>query len=505
MDIILYKYNGNFRKIAKTLPSTTGNILTLSGYLKDGSSVLNPIIEVTSASTLVGYNYAYIQAFTRYYFVEIDNINNTLWTLRLKVDVLHTYRTAIRTNTSMLIDRCKQQNKMLPDDTISFDADFKVDITNLSDETQGDMKNFDFDDRTDWEASLNVMINVINNNSQQQFHFGTGSHNIYETALISNMSDWSIASTGVLPYSYKYVASLKDINVIKELYQQNEADFIKSIVVFPFDLDVLQDDEHRDILVKLKLGSTEYGTAVFQLPHNSNFGYKILLDYTFPTYTDFRDFEPYTEIELFIPFLSWKKFNISELSGNRIIVAYQVNYENGNAVCYVINVTKNYVIMQQTIQIGVKVALSRSNLEELNAQRISANTSMVLGVLSGAITTALSFGNPVAIASGVITMGASIAKGVTANIGMFERGSTNIADANDGLSSGFKVLMKRVTKTSKNTYGIIGYPYKTWNTLDNIPSGYVKISECPLLVLPSYAYKDEADEIISILKDYAIN
>jgi len=504
MDIILYKYNGNFRKIAKTLPSGANDVLTISGYLKDGSSVLNPIIEVQSATSLVGYNYAHISSFYRYYFVEIESISNTLWTLRLKVDVLHTYRTAIRTNTSMLIDRCKQQNKMLPDDTISFDADFKVDITNLSDETQGDMKNFEFNSNF-WSNGINVVINAINNNSQQKFVLGTSSSDIFVPPLITNMSEWSISNSGILPYSYKYVCGMDDINTIKELYQQTEADFIKSIVVFPFELDVIEDDEHHEVLTKLKLGSTEYGTERFNLPHKNIFNYKVLLDYTFPTYTDFRDFEPYTEIELFIPFLSWKKFNISELSGNRIIVAYQVNYENGNAVCYVINVTKNYVIMQQTIQIGVKVALSRSNLEELNAQRISANTSMVLGVLSGALTTALSFGNPVAIASGVITMGASIAKGVTANIGMFERGSTNIADANDGLSSGFKVLMKRVTKTSKNTYGIIGYPYKTWNTLDNIPSGYVKISECPLLVLPSYAYKDEADEIISILKDYAIN
>ena len=500
MDIILYKYNGNFRKINKTLPSASGDVLTLSGYLKDGSSVLNPIIEVKSTTSIVGFNYAYIQSFSRYYFVSIDSVSNTLWTLKLKVDVLNTYKSTIVT-TEMLIDRCMDENYLLPDDTISFNANFNVNILNLSDETQGDLQNFEFNSNF-WSLGVNVVINAVNNNSQQKFIFGTGGEDVFVAPLITNMSEWSISNSGVLPYSYKYVCGMDDINTIKELYQQTEADFIKSIIVFPFELDVIEDDEHHEVLTKLKLGSTEYGTERFNLPHKDIFNYKVLLDYTFGNYDNFKNYEPYTLMEIFIPFLGWKKVNVSDVNNSRILIAYQVNYENGSAICYMINYTKNYIIFQQTIQIGVKVALSRSNLEELNAQRISANTAMTLGVLSGAITTALSFGNPIAIASGMITMGASLAKGVTANIGMFERGSTNIAEGTDGLSSGFKVLLKLTTKNSYETSEVIGYPYKTYDEIQNLANGYIKVSECPLLEISGY--KEEADEIISILKDYVI-
>ena len=271
MDIILYKYNGNFRKINKTLPSASGDVLTLSGYLKDGSSVLNPIIEVKSTTSIVGFNYAYIQSFSRYYFVSIDSVSNTLWTLKLKVDVLNTYKSTIVT-TEMLIDRCMDENYLLPDDTISFNANFNVNILNLSDETQGDLQNFEFNSNF-WSLGVNVVINAVNNNSQQKFIFGTGGEDVFVAPLITNMSEWSISNSGVLPYSYKYVCGMDDINTIKELYQQTEADFIKSIIVFPFELDVIEDDEHHEVLTKLKLGSTEYGTERFNLPHKDIFNY----------------------------------------------------------------------------------------------------------------------------------------------------------------------------------------------------------------------------------------
>lgn len=503
MNVTLYKYSGNLRKIDKTLPSGTGNILTLSGYLKDGSSVLNPTILVNYTIDIVGFNYAYISDFSRYYFVEISNVNKDLWELRMRVDVLKTYATTIL-NTQMNIDRCMEVDYKIADETTSFECDFKVNILNLSSAVQGDLQNFSFDSSS-WSMGDNVMINVVNDKAQQQFYTGTGSADVFVSPLITNMSEWSICNSNVLPYSYKYVATMQDINRIKEIYQQTEADFIKSIVVFPFPIDVKKDAQDNPLTFTLRLGNTDYGTNQFYEPYKTIFDYKILLDYTFPNYTtSYLNYEPYTEIELFIPFLGWKKFNASELYGNRILIAYQVNYEDGSAVCYVLNKTKDYIIMQETCQLGVRVALSRSNLEELNAQRISNTTSMVLGVLGGAVSTALGglTGNPLAIAGGVMATTSAITKGVTSNMGMFEKGQTQIASANEGLSSGFNVLRKTITKTPRYRYGVIGYPFKTNSLISLLPDGYVKVMDTPNIAITGT--KSEADEIVTLLKDYVI-
>lgn len=65
--------------------------------LKDRSSILHPEIQldiglVTDPSQ---YNYAYIPAYERYYFIDEWTFEDALWTASLKVDVLATYKSEI--------------------------------------------------------------------------------------------------------------------------------------------------------------------------------------------------------------------------------------------------------------------------------------------------------------------------------------------------------------------------------------------------------------------------
>lgn len=91
MELQLSYTSNENHAITKTLNS----IVSISGTLRDDSSIINPIIllEGESFST---YNYAYIPEFFRYYFIdEIVNFRNNLWMLRLKIDVLMSFRTGI--------------------------------------------------------------------------------------------------------------------------------------------------------------------------------------------------------------------------------------------------------------------------------------------------------------------------------------------------------------------------------------------------------------------------
>ena len=73
-------------------PVGTGNELNCN--ILTPADITAPVVEI-AASDPTAYNYAYISAFHRYYFIEGMTYMEGLWQLQLKCDVLATYKTAI--------------------------------------------------------------------------------------------------------------------------------------------------------------------------------------------------------------------------------------------------------------------------------------------------------------------------------------------------------------------------------------------------------------------------
>lgn len=513
MDIILYKYQDDFKKLNKTLPSASPNKITLSGYLKDNSSVLTPIIDVQSATSLVGYNYAYIDAFSRYYFVSIDSVSNTLWTLRLKVDTIYTYHTYIE-NTGAYIERTEASSiysTLIEDDMLTFKNVNDITITNLSTQTQGDQKNIDLKHYLN-SGSYNITLSVINDNDIQTFNEDEDMFEVTAFPPITNMSSVIYPEeNGMTYYNYTYVASLVDINVsLKKIYEEAKADFIKSVVVFPFEIDTIKEkNEQGEITsnvkkVTLRLGNQNFGSNNVGLLKWGSIGFFTFLDYTFPNRTNFYDYEPYTTIEMFIPYVGWKTINISDVVGSRVLLTFRLNFETGKSTIYLINYTKNYVIASYDAQIGVVVPLSRSNMEQVNAQAISNAISMVLGVMGGAVSTTLGVasGNPIAISGGILSATNSLAKGIQNHIGNFERGQVQIKDGNNGLDNR-NVLLKETRKLRASTppSNVFGIPSKKSASI-GLCSGYTSGVITKFIVDNNVTiYDEEIDEIKRIFKD----
>lgn len=64
--------------------------------LKAGSGMMKPVLSFNFGTTTApGFNYAYIPAFGRYYFIEEWYFEDALWTANLKIDVLATYKSSI--------------------------------------------------------------------------------------------------------------------------------------------------------------------------------------------------------------------------------------------------------------------------------------------------------------------------------------------------------------------------------------------------------------------------
>lgn len=89
----------------KTLNKSLSNKKELTGTLRAQSSVMSPVFTIEDNGSVVGYNYAYIPDFRRYYYIkEITAVRTNLFELALEVDVLKTYNYQIRGNRA-IIDR----------------------------------------------------------------------------------------------------------------------------------------------------------------------------------------------------------------------------------------------------------------------------------------------------------------------------------------------------------------------------------------------------------------
>lgn len=90
VKIKTFVYDGEPNRINKTLQESN----EYTGVLNMTFNVLNPIIRFRTR-TPVTFNYVYIESLNRYYFVSEIEQNGDICTVRLRVDVLQTYKEKI--------------------------------------------------------------------------------------------------------------------------------------------------------------------------------------------------------------------------------------------------------------------------------------------------------------------------------------------------------------------------------------------------------------------------
>lgn len=102
-------FDVNFYTVSKNVNSTaipSGQGTVISCILKRPSSMVDPVLQIQLGATAVpSWNYCYISAFQRYYFINNwTALNGGIWEADLSVDVLASYKSAIG-DTTFLIER----------------------------------------------------------------------------------------------------------------------------------------------------------------------------------------------------------------------------------------------------------------------------------------------------------------------------------------------------------------------------------------------------------------
>ena len=123
-NIVLQKNNSEKNCLDKNI----SNITTLSGVLKNETSIINPTILVEgSLSTISNCNYMTIDAFNRSYFItDIVSKTNSLIEISAHCDVLSSFKEGIRSNRGIVKKQSNEYNLYLNDGTFKVNQNKKV-------------------------------------------------------------------------------------------------------------------------------------------------------------------------------------------------------------------------------------------------------------------------------------------------------------------------------------------------------------------------------------------
>lgn len=197
------------------------------------------------------------------------------------------------------------------------------------------------------------------------------------------------------------------------------------------------------------------------------------------------DYSPYTEAEIFLPFVGMKKLDIDDVMDHTISVDYNVDLLGGEAVCYV--TVDDVVLYDFRCNLQTSIPISSSSYASLYSNIIKGVSGMAIGAAAGGATGA---------AAGAITSAVNV---VTSKHSAIERGSELSPNAGVlGLLTPYIILHRVVQSLPSNFNHFKGYPSNVTKTLGAC-SGYTEVEYIHLDGIN--ATDEEKMELLTILKE----
>lgn len=501
-EIIFYKMTCEKNRIDKTQFLTEPK--TYSGTLRESSSIINPVITVEEpTSALVGYNYCYIAAWNRYYFItDIVSVSNFLWEISMRVDVLNTFKTEIKQQEAIIFRTADNNliNNYIIDDLLPVSEEVKY----YSFDASGFNQELGFP--TSKEKS--VILSVMSNSWDGQEGWVYPIYNYANAKYLITPEDLSIFNQCLINDSnYEGTKIWGQIG-------ENPSNAIISAYLYPFhnlyNLFVkngMPEQEQTNILV---------GSASFNLVKGHNItkvcGNPLVPVWHFQiqdiTFENFIDCYPFSQYFLYLPFYGFVDMS-REIrpfaSGNSITMSIRCSMDLNSGECiYFISINRDIKVVKATI--AFPLPLGRSNMADIKRDNSSNFSSFIgnsVGAVAGGIIGGLATGSPaIGAITGVSGFIKSIttygAQSITANSIKYEASFTY---GNSVIPLDLSPKLLKFTKNCKYTdkfINIYGRPSGKYSSLSAI-TGYTEIGEVHLEKIPN-ALDAELTEIETLLK-----
>lgn len=126
MDVTITFYNNSAEPERANKTAFLANEFTVSGVFREDISILNPVILIES-ETLPTYNYCYINALKRFYFIDdINIVGNKLFEIACTVDPLMTYYNIYKYLPGFIDSQENRYNDNVIDENRGFEQGYDV-------------------------------------------------------------------------------------------------------------------------------------------------------------------------------------------------------------------------------------------------------------------------------------------------------------------------------------------------------------------------------------------
>lgn len=327
--------------------------------LKDGCSIFNPAIQLDLglSSDPSQYNYAYIPAFGRYYFIEDWYFSDRLWTAHMVVDVLATYKTQIG-NSSLYVTRAAGANDGSIIDTLypaktgcSFASDTKA---------------------NPWQASC-FIVGVVSADAA----FGSMEFYAMDASELRSMCLALTDPTTIIDSAYDF--DINELSIGLQLALVDPIQYVKSCIMLPVS---------KGDITNLGSGQTikaqrfDAGTGNKVYPTSriyKNFSFTVQKHPDTNSRGNYVNSKPYTNITLTIP--PWGCVDIDTsvtANASTLSVDVEVDPISGKGILVV---SANGIILNRLeSQVGVPISLSSVTRDYI------AGATSALGAVGGAVS-----------------------------------------------------------------------------------------------------------------------
>lgn len=451
-------YNFSKRRNSTKTPTASGTQKTI--VLKENTSIISPSI-ILSGNDFT-YNYVYIGAFSRYYFVnDITVLSNGMTQYDLIEDVLASNITAIGNTKAMIIRSSSGYNVWIPDDHVYVSAqktlvravdDFSVYFAN---------------------STGCYLLSVINE----------------EASATSFAAQYYLNSTGLSALA----GQMLDANFIDDIlkYYNNISNAVVSLKWMPFDYTSVSSASGMTSLENIKMANHTFTSGGYRITGNAIYvdgATSIAIPWR--SDSDFRQAAPYTAMKLLVPMYGFIDLNPSDLVGaTNLYIQYRVDRTTGDVIV-IINADSAGAIVQ-TLEFNVAV--------EVPVATLTRNIGGAMAAISGGINSAIGIaaGNYVGGAVGVITSAANFAlsangRSVSSKGSLDGRGITAYGDK-------FQIMAyapHTLDPTNADYIAIKGRPCHYVDLISN-HLGYVQCMDASVSISGDNIERDEINSLLN--------
>ncbi len=498
-SITIYTYSGDNRKLDKSTGFDLVSYAT-AGTFRAPCEVLRPVIDIDisgihdhyETDLVVRYgNYAHIPQFGRYYYIiRRTLLNDKLVRLELQADVLMSWKTQIGGLTLYCNRSASDYDPFIADEFIHLSN--KKGVTEfVPTESVGYTKTPLLTNWTNEANKHHITMCVVDRhhieppekwNDDSYFPDYVSPYGISDDAHIITIKDYAMRYQSKI-FVFKDREEMRDVTQTISAYYETRISFVKSIISFPFAIPytAYQNNVYPVPHPIHDLHGLFLGDELLNYPNASDPHPEIYLDvsqyihseyievyrFSLDEATSFLDFEPYTNIEIYIPYYGWTKLPPQRvLDGSEVSVGYIVNFETGMAQCYVrrLSGAKSEILFTDEVMIGTHLALEVTNMQENERRREQNAMNTMISVITslGATAYGAMSGNPIAITMGLTGVAGAIGNGIMTNAGIYDKALTNVKSDIHGAYSSQQVRIRMTrsveVETQANIKDALGLP-----------------------------------------------